>query len=160
VLSGLSVQLGILAPQPAKPASVAAAQHQRLGSGCRADVLFELAALRDDGSPIAIAPTQVLSDDIVNRFGKWTNWAAYWLLYLPVELPAYYPAGLVALYVILKELWNRATSLGGIESLIEHRWSIEGEGSPCPCDLLRLSVGLEDADELYYDLTRALSVAC
>jgi cystathionine gamma-synthase len=57
------------------------------------------------------------------------------------------------------ELWNRATSLGGIESLIEHRSSIEGQGSPVPCDLLRLSVGLEDADELYYDLTRALSVA-
>ncbi len=57
------------------------------------------------------------------------------------------------------ELWNRATSLGGIESLIEHRSSIEGEGSPCPCDLLRLSCGLEDADELYYDLTRALTVA-
>jgi cystathionine gamma-synthase len=57
------------------------------------------------------------------------------------------------------ELWNRATSLGGIESLIEHRSSIEGEGTPVPSDLLRLSVGLEDADELYYDLTRALSVA-
>lgn len=57
------------------------------------------------------------------------------------------------------ELWKRATSLGGIESLIEHRASIEGEGSPCPGDLLRLSAGLEDPDELYYDLTRALSVA-
>ena len=57
------------------------------------------------------------------------------------------------------ELWNRATSMGGVESLIEHRSSIEGEGSPCPGDLLRLSVGLEDADELYYDLTRALSIA-
>ncbi len=56
------------------------------------------------------------------------------------------------------ELWKRATSLGGIESLIEHRASIEGEGSPCPGDLLRLSVGLEDSDELYLDLTRALSV--
>jgi cystathionine gamma-synthase len=56
------------------------------------------------------------------------------------------------------ELWKRATSLGGIESLIEHRASIEGEGSPCPGDLLRLSVGLEDVDELYRDLTRALSV--
>ena len=56
------------------------------------------------------------------------------------------------------ELWKRATSLGGIESLIEHRASIEGEGSPCPSDLLRLSAGLEDADELYRDLTRALSV--
>jgi cystathionine gamma-synthase len=56
------------------------------------------------------------------------------------------------------ELWKRATSLGGIESLIEHRASIEGEGSPCPGDLLRLSVGLEDADELYLDLMRALAV--
>jgi cystathionine gamma-synthase len=57
------------------------------------------------------------------------------------------------------ELWKRATSLGGVESLIEHRASIEGEGSPCPGDLLRFSAGLEDADELYLDLTRALSVA-
>jgi cystathionine gamma-synthase len=57
------------------------------------------------------------------------------------------------------ELWKRATSLGGVESLIEHRASIEGEGSPCPGDLLRLSVGLENPDELYFDLTRALSAA-
>jgi cystathionine gamma-synthase len=56
-------------------------------------------------------------------------------------------------------LWKRATSFGGVESLIEHRASIEGDGSPCPPDLLRLSVGLEDADELYRDLTRALDRA-
>ncbi len=37
------------------------------------------------------------------------------------------------------ELWKRATSLGGVESLIEHRASIEGPGTPCPPDLLRLS---------------------
>jgi cystathionine gamma-synthase len=55
------------------------------------------------------------------------------------------------------ELWKRATSLGGVESLIEHRASIEGEGSPCPSDLLRFSVGLEDPEELYFDLTRALA---
>jgi len=55
------------------------------------------------------------------------------------------------------QLWQRATSFGGIESLIEHRASIEGEGSPCPDDLLRLSVGLEDADDLYFDLARALA---
>ena len=55
-------------------------------------------------------------------------------------------------------LWKRATSLGGVESLIEHRSSIEGEGSPCPLDLLRLSVGLEDAEELYFDLLQALNV--
>ena len=53
-------------------------------------------------------------------------------------------------------LWKRATSLGGVESLVEHRASIEGAGSPCPTDLLRLSVGLEDADDLFDDLDRAL----
>ena len=57
------------------------------------------------------------------------------------------------------ELWKRATSLGGVESLIEHRASIEGPGSPCPTDLLRLSAGLEDADDLYDDLDRALRAA-
>jgi cystathionine gamma-synthase len=57
------------------------------------------------------------------------------------------------------ELWKRATSLGGTESLIEHRASIEGEGSPVPLDLLRLSVGLENADDLLADLTQALDAA-
>jgi cystathionine gamma-synthase len=51
-------------------------------------------------------------------------------------------------------LWKRATSLGGVESLIEHRGSVEGP--PCPRDLLRLSVGLEDPDDLYSDLDHAL----
>lgn len=54
-------------------------------------------------------------------------------------------------------LWQRATSLGGTESLIEHRASVEGPTSPVPGDLLRLSVGLEDAGDLYDDLDRALS---
>ena len=39
------------------------------------------------------------------------------------------------------ELWKRATSLGGVESLLEHRASVEGAGTPAPADLLRLSVG-------------------
>lgn len=56
-------------------------------------------------------------------------------------------------------LWKRATSLGGVESLIEHRASVEGPGSPCPPDLLRLSVGLEDPEDLYADLDRALRAA-
>lgn len=56
-------------------------------------------------------------------------------------------------------LWVRATSLGGVESLIEHRASIEGAGSPCPVDLLRLSVGIEDPDDLYHDLDAALNAA-
>ena len=55
------------------------------------------------------------------------------------------------------ELWKRATSLGGVESLIEHRASVEGEGSPVPLDLLRLSVGIEDPDDLIADLTHALA---
>ena len=54
------------------------------------------------------------------------------------------------------QLWKRATSLGGVESLIEHRASIEGEGSPCPTDLLRLSTGIEDVEDLYADLVQAM----
>ena len=54
-------------------------------------------------------------------------------------------------------LWKRATSLGGVESLIEHRASIEGPGSPCPPDLLRLSAGIEDVEDLWRDIDRALA---
>src|SRR5262249_26302530 len=57
------------------------------------------------------------------------------------------------------ELWKRATSLGGVESLIEHRASVEGPASLCPADLLRLSVGLEDPDDLLTDIDRALRAA-
>jgi cystathionine gamma-synthase len=56
-------------------------------------------------------------------------------------------------------LWKRATSLGGVESLIEHRASIEGAGTPVPSDLLRLSVGIEDAGDLVADLENALKLA-
>ena len=51
----------------------------------------------------------------------------------------------------------RATSLGGVESLIEHRYSIEGKRSPIPEDLLRLSIGIEKVDDLIADLEQALS---
>jgi cystathionine gamma-synthase len=54
------------------------------------------------------------------------------------------------------KLFKPATSLGGTESLIEHRGLIEGPDSPCPQDLLRLSVGLEAADDLIADLEQAL----
>ncbi|MGE3650463.1 MAG: PLP-dependent aspartate aminotransferase family protein [Reyranellaceae bacterium] len=54
------------------------------------------------------------------------------------------------------ELWKRATSLGGVESLIEHRASVEGPGTPCPTDLLRLSVGVEETSDLLDDLDQAL----
>jgi len=55
------------------------------------------------------------------------------------------------------QLWKRATSLGGVESLIEHRASIEGPGSPVPPGLLRLSVGIESCDDLIADLEQALA---
>jgi cystathionine gamma-synthase len=56
-------------------------------------------------------------------------------------------------------LWKRATSLGGVESLIEHRASVEGEGTPAPTDMLRLSVGIEDSQDLIDDLAAALAQA-
>jgi cystathionine gamma-synthase len=55
------------------------------------------------------------------------------------------------------QLFRRATSLGGIESLIEHRASIEGPGSTAPQNLLRLSVGIEDSRDLIGDLDAALA---
>lgn len=53
-------------------------------------------------------------------------------------------------------LFKRATSLGGVESLIEHRASIEGPATPVPADLLRLSIGLEDPNDLIWDIEQAL----
>lgn len=53
-------------------------------------------------------------------------------------------------------LITRATSLGGVESLIEHRRLIEGPDSPTPDNLLRFSVGLEHVDDLRADLAQAL----
>jgi cystathionine gamma-synthase len=55
------------------------------------------------------------------------------------------------------KIFIRATSLGGVESLIEHRASIEGVGTTSPEGLLRLSIGLENADDLIEDLDQALS---
>jgi len=54
------------------------------------------------------------------------------------------------------DVFTRATSLGGVESLIEHRASIEGPESKTPQGLLRVSVGLEHADDLIDDLAQAL----
>lgn len=54
-------------------------------------------------------------------------------------------------------LWVPATSLGGVESLVEHRFSVEGPDTPTPPDLLRLSVGLEHEDDLFDDLAQALA---
>ena len=54
------------------------------------------------------------------------------------------------------KLFVNATSLGGVESLLEHRVSSEGQASRTPEDLLRLSVGLEHPDDLIEDLLQAL----
>jgi len=54
-------------------------------------------------------------------------------------------------------LFTRATSLGSVESLIEHRASIEGPGTTTPANLLRLSIGLEHPDDLIEDMREALS---
>lgn len=53
-------------------------------------------------------------------------------------------------------LFIPATSLGGVESLIEHRATVEGPESAVPDDLLRLSIGIENVDDLIADLAQAL----
>jgi cystathionine gamma-synthase len=62
---------------------------------------------------------------------------------------------------VLREVrvFKRATSLGGVESLIEHRRGSEGPSSPVPDDLLRLSIGIEDPVDLIADLDAALAAA-
>jgi len=63
-----------------------------------------------------------------------------------------------ALDVVSKcQVFIRATSLGGVESLIEHRYSIEGSRSPIPKDLIRVSVGAESVVDLIADLEQALN---
>ena len=57
------------------------------------------------------------------------------------------------------EVFYPATSLGGVESLIEHRKTVSGDGFPVHPRLLRLSIGIEDVDDLIYDLEQALSRA-
>jgi cystathionine gamma-synthase len=54
------------------------------------------------------------------------------------------------------EVFIRATSLGGVESLVEHRYTIEGPTSPIPPELLRLSIGIEAVDDLLEDLDQAI----
>ena len=53
-------------------------------------------------------------------------------------------------------VFKQATSLGSVESLVEHRASVEGPDSPVPADLLRLSIGIEHPDDLIADLAAAL----
>ncbi len=55
------------------------------------------------------------------------------------------------------QIFQQATSLGGVESLVEHRKSIEGPQSTTPGNLLRFSIGLEHVDDLWADLEQALA---
>ncbi len=55
------------------------------------------------------------------------------------------------------KIFMKATSLGGVESLIEHRAPVEGETTKTPMDLIRISVGLEHPDDLIEDLGQALA---
>jgi len=54
-------------------------------------------------------------------------------------------------------VFKRATSLGSTESLVEHRASVEGPGTLCPTDLVRLSIGAEHAGDLIADIQQALT---
>jgi len=54
-------------------------------------------------------------------------------------------------------IFKNATSLGGVESLVEHRAPVEGPTTRVPADLLRLSVGIESVDDLLADLDQAIS---
>src|SRR5205085_7683498 len=54
------------------------------------------------------------------------------------------------------QVFLRATSLGGVESLLEHRASVEGPHSLAPPGLLRLSIGIESPNDLWADLDQAL----
>ena len=56
------------------------------------------------------------------------------------------------------KLFRNATSLGGVESLLEHRRSVESPDSPTPEDLVRVSIGLEHPDDLIEDLRQAVAV--
>ncbi|MEO8747596.1 MAG: aminotransferase class I/II-fold pyridoxal phosphate-dependent enzyme [Rhodanobacter sp.] len=74
---------------------------------------------------------------------------------LSIELRGGYDAAVMA--ARKTRIFTNATSLGGCESLIEHRASAEGEHSQSPPGLLRISVGLEHADDLIADLQQALA---
>jgi len=59
-------------------------------------------------------------------------------------------------FVARLRVFKRATSLGSVESLAEHRASVEGPDTLCPTDLVRLSIGIEHVDDLVADIAQAL----
>lgn len=60
-------------------------------------------------------------------------------------------------FVAKLAVFRQATSLGSVESLVEHRASVEGPGTLCPPDLVRLSIGVEHVDDLLADIEQALA---
>lgn len=68
-------------------------------------------------------------------------------------------ADLAAAVTAFTEVFTTATSLGGTDSLIEHRSRVEGPHSVVPENLLRLSIGLEDPVDLIADLEKAVARA-
>ncbi len=68
------------------------------------------------------------------------------------------PAGRALAVAKACNLFIPATSLGGVESLIEHRHTVSGDGYGIPENLLRLSIGIENVDDLIADLEQALAI--
>jgi hypothetical protein len=64
---------------------------------------FATTVIREAGSPIMLAPVQVLGTAIAESVRRFLDLPAYWLIHLPLEFPAFYPVGVVALAVMLKE---------------------------------------------------------
>ena len=60
-------------------------------------------------------------------------------------------------FCTLLQVITPATSLGGVESLAEHRKTVEGPSSPVPDNLVRLSIGIENVNDLVADIEQALS---
>lgn len=63
---------------------------------------LKMTALRAEGAPIVLQPYEIVDDIVTNIFGDFINVPAYWLVYLPVEFPAFYLAGIVTLIYLLK----------------------------------------------------------
>ena len=64
---------------------------------------LQMTSLRGGGAPIRLEPTEVFGEAVTDRFGAWLNLPAFWLIYLPVEFPAFYGTGLVGLYFLFKD---------------------------------------------------------
>lgn len=85
-----------------------------------------MTALRNEGAPVTVAAVQVLNDGVFDAIGSFGNLLAYWLIYLPVEFPAIYLAGIGGLIILLRDrnlpLGHRdatlAFALGALMSLI------------------------------------------